>query len=315
MVRKHELGEGSLRKNNIVTEFLNKCEEGCSWWYGKIAFMRYAPHYMNFQFVIGDTALDNTEAKALLSAAGKKTAIVVDIAEHIDPAMIDSKKLFSISVETKNPTLASLAARFAIEGIETPKKRSYKRTEANRLSHIEPKKTINDSDEAIGELCKMSSLKAIGAAMILDGVAEGHTRTLRQIATSCVNAMAYRGSVSADSQCFAGFCKDGEGHYRTLNQGPNVPRSACYHASPMYTAIRDGAQLLKEWGLIELKELIEFGSNDKEITENSQQLRRVVYAVSATEMGRKVAADWGDIFDFISHRWSSRIRDKKSYAA
>ena len=277
--------------------------------------MRSAFHYMNFKFVIGDTALDNSEAKALLNAAGKKTAIVVDIAEHVDPAMIDAKKLFSISVETKNPRLASLAAKFAIEGIETPKKRTYTRTEANRISRIEPKKTINSSDEAIDELCKMGSLKAIGAAMILDGISEGQNKTLRQIATNCVNAIAYRGSVSADSQCFMGFCKDGEGHYRTLNQGPNVPRSACYHASPMYTAIRDGAQLLKEWGLIELKELIEFGSKDKELDENSQQLRRVVYAVSPTEMGRMVAADWGDIFDFISHRWSSRIREKKSYAA
>jgi hypothetical protein len=71
--------------------------------------MRPALHYMNFKFKIGETALDNNEAKALLSAAGKDTAIVVDIADHVDPTMIDAKKLFSISVETKNPTLASLA--------------------------------------------------------------------------------------------------------------------------------------------------------------------------------------------------------------
>lgn len=270
---------------------------------------------MNFSFVIGKTALDNNEAKALLSAAGRNAAIVVDIADHIDPAMIDAKKLFSISVETKNPTLASLAARFAIEGVETPKKRSYKRTEANRLSRIEPTVTINSPEEAIESLCKMGSLKALGAAMILDGVSQGNSRTLRQIATSCVNSMAYRGTVSPDSQCFMGFCKDGEGHYRTLNQGPNIPRSAAYHASPVYTAVRDGAQLLKEWGLIELKELIEFGSQDKELDQNSRQLRRVVYAVSPTEMGQRVAREWGDITDFISHRWSARIRDKKSYAA
>jgi hypothetical protein len=277
--------------------------------------MRSAFHYMNFKFKIGDTTLDNNEAKALLSAAGRNAAIVVDIADHVDPAMIDAKKLFSISVETKNPTLASLAARFAIEGVETPKKRTYTRTDANRISRIEPTKTISHPDEAIDELCKLNSLKALGAAMILEGVSDGHNKTLRQIATSCVNAMAYRGSVSPDSQCFMGFCKDGDGHYRTLNQGPNVPRSACYHASPMYTAVRDGAQLLKEWGLIELKELIEFGSKDKELDENSQQLRRVVYAVSPTAMGQQVAHEWGDIADFISHRWSSRIRDKKSYAA
>ena len=58
---------------------------------------------MNFKFKLGDTALDNSEAKALLSAAGKEAAIMIDIAEHVDPAMIDAKKLFSISVETKNP--------------------------------------------------------------------------------------------------------------------------------------------------------------------------------------------------------------------
>lgn len=270
---------------------------------------------MNFKFKIGDTTLDNNEAKALLSAAGRDAAIVVDIADHIDPTMIDSKKLFSISVETKNPTLASLAARFAIEGIETPKKRSYTRTEAKRISRIQPKLVINQPAEAIEALCKMGNLKSIGAAMILDGVADGHSRTLRQIATNCVNGMAYRGSVSPDSQCFMGFCKDGEGHYRTLNQGPNVPRTACYHASPVYTAVRDGAQLLREWGLIELKELIEFGSNDKEISENSRRLRRVVYAVSPTVMGQKVGNEWGDITDFISRRWSTRIREKVSYAA
>lgn len=270
---------------------------------------------MNFKFKIGETTLDNTEAKALLNAAGREQAIVVDIAEHIDPAMIDAKKLFSISVETKSPTLASLAARFAIEGIETPKKRAYNRSDANRISRIEPSKVITQPDEAIEALCGMGSLKAIGAAMILDGVSDGNSRTLRQVVTSCVNSMAYRGTVSPDSQCFTGFCKDGEGHYRTLNQGPNVPRSAAYHASPMYTAVRDGAQLLKEWGLIELKEIIEFGSKDKELDENSKQLRRLVYAVSPTAMGQKVAHSWGDINDFISSRWSTRIRERNSYAA
>ena len=270
---------------------------------------------VNFKFKIGETTLDNNEAKALLNAAGRNQAIVVDIADHIDPTMIDAKKLFSISVETKNPTLASLAARFAIEGIETPKKRTYTRTDANRISRIEQTTNINHPDDAIEALCRMANLKAIGAAMILDGICDGNSRTLRQIATSCVNNMAYRGSVSPDSQCFMGFCKDGEGNYRTLNQGPNVPRSACYHASPMYTAIRDGAALLKEWGLLEMKEVIEFGSKDKDIDENSKRLRRIVYAVAPTSMGQKVAHEWGDIKDFISRRWSTRIRERNAYAA
>jgi hypothetical protein len=270
---------------------------------------------VNFKFKIGETTLDNNEAKALLSAAGRNQSIIVDIAEHIDPTMIDANKLFSISVETKNPTLASLAARFAIEGVKTQKKRTYTRTDANRISRIEPTVTINQPGEAIEALCKMVSLKALGAAMILDGIKDGNSRTLRQIATACVNGMAYQGSVTPDSQCFMGFCKDGMGNYRTLNQGPNVPRSACYHASPMYTAVRDGAALLKEWGLLEMKEIIEFGSSDKQISENSKRLRRTVYAVAPTAMGQKVAHEWGDIKDFISHRWSTRIRERNAYAA
>jgi len=270
---------------------------------------------MNFKFKIGETSLDNSEARALLSAAGRDSAIVVDIAEHIDPTMIDAKKLFSISVETKNPTLASLAARFAIEGVETPKKRTYTRTDANRISRIEVKETFSQPAQAIDALCQMKSLKAIGAAMILDGISDGNSRTLRQIATSSVNGMAYRGSVSPDSQCFMGFVKDADGHYRTLNQGPGIPRSACYHASPMYNAVRDGAALLKELGLIEMSEHIEFGSKDKDLDENSRQLRRTVYAVTPTAMGQKVAHEWGDISDFISHQWSSRIRERRVYAA
>ena len=269
---------------------------------------------MKVKFRLGDTTLGNSEATALLNAAGKEAAITIDIAEHVDPSMIDAKKLFSISVATKNTTLASLAARFAIEGVATPRKRQYRRTDAKRISHIKPSVVIEQPTQAIDSLLTMGGLKAIGAAMILEGISDGHTRTLRQITTSCVNSMAYRGSVSPDSQCFVGFVKDGDGHYRTLNQGPNVPRNACYHASPMYTSIRDGAALLKEWGLIEMKETIEFGSNDKEIDDSSKRLQRTVYAVSPTATGQRVARYWGDISDFISHRWSSRIREKKLYA-
>lgn len=270
---------------------------------------------MNLTFKIGDTTLDNTEAKALLSASGKEPEIVVDIADHLDPTMFDAKKLFSMSVETKNPTLASLAARFAIEGINVRKKRTYNRSDANRLSRLSVKRTFSEPDEAIDWLCGMTNLKGIGAAMILDGVKDGYSHTLRDIATKCINDMAYRGQVSPDSQCFIGFCKNSDGLYQPLVQGPGVPRNSCYHSSAIYTAMRDGAQLLKESGLIDMSETIEFGSQDKATTENGRRLRRVVYSVRATAMGQRVAHEWGDIKDFIAHRWSARIRGRTSYAA
>lgn len=270
---------------------------------------------MNFKFKIGDTDLDKNEAKALFSAAGRSDSIVVDVADHVDFTMIDAKKLFNISVETKNPTLASLAARFAIEGVELPTRKAAKRSEPKKLSQIELTNEIDSPSQAIDALCHMSTIKAVGAAMILDTLKGGQTKTLRQIATSSVNSMAYRGAVSPDSQCFKGFIKDADGHYRTLVQSSSVPRSACYHASPVYNSMRDGVALLKEWGLVELKETIEFGSQDKNLSGNSKRLRRTVYAVSLSPKGLEVANEWGDITDFISHRWSTRLRESRLYAA
>lgn len=83
----------------------------------------------------------------------------------------------------------------------------------------------------------------------------------------------------------------------------------------MYTALRDGAALLKEWGLIEMKEVVEFGSENKKLNSASKLLRRTVYTVKSTSMGRKVAEEWGDINDYITHQWSRRVRERKMYAA
>jgi len=267
-------------------------------------------HYMKFK--IGDTLLNDSEAKALLSAASEQTEIIIDISKHVDPRMFDPTKLFSMSVETRNPTLANLAMRFAVEGVSPKRKRPYNRTNINRISQITPTRTFDKPEEVIELLCGMNSLKALGAATILEGVKDGYKRPLRNIAVKSVNRLAYLGLVSADSQCFQGFYKNAEGEYQPLVQGPEVPRTASYHSSPMYVAMRDGAQLLKEWGLIEVSESTEFGSDDKDISENAGRLRRIVYKVSPTAIGQKVAHQWGDINDFIGSRWSTRIRGKQS---
>ena len=267
---------------------------------------------MKIAFRLGDAKLDAAEAKALMSTAVVEPIIEIDIAKHVDPSMIDARKLFNLSVEKQLPTLATLAARFAIEGVKVKKER---RPITNRIVDIVPTTTVKKPDEAIGELNEGNSLKSLGAAMILHSLSAGQKRTLRQIAVSLVNELAFKGNVSADSACFRGFVRDSEGNFKPLLQEGAIGRSECYHASPVYGALRDGLALLAEMGLVKTSKTTEFGSKDKEVGENAALLRRTVYTAELTESGMEVVDQWADISDFISRRWSQRVRNRKTYAA
>lgn len=265
-------------------------------------------------FTLGKTKLNQSEAKALLSATSSPTKITIDILNHIDPNLVDSKKLFSLSVEKKNPELASLAARFAIEGIELSKRRRLS-TEIKRISDIKPSRAIERASDAIAELNEMNGMKSLGAAMLLASLAKGQERTLRQIAVSIVNELAFKGEVSADSACFRGFMKDGDDNYKPIDKRPGIDRSECFHTSPVYTSLREGLSLLMSWGMIKTTKTTDFGSKSGNEEGNLKLLRRTVYNVELTELGIKASEQWADINKFISHRWSQRVRNRYAYAA
>lgn len=269
---------------------------------------------MKVLFKLGETTLDSAEASALFSATESNSSIVIDILDHISLSTVDAKKLFSLSVEKKNPTLASLAAKFAIEGITPTKKRRRTGEQIQRITDIRPVKQINDPSEAISELIYLDNLKSIGAAMILASLKNRQKKTLRQIAISTVNDLAYRGEISADSDCFKGFMKDADNSYRPIAKAPGIKRSQCYHAAPMYTALRDGLALLAEWGLVTTDKTTEFGAKDRDSSTSIDLLRRTVYQVELSEAGEAVANHWGDISNFISMRWSQRVRMQPLYA-
>jgi len=269
---------------------------------------------MQFEFTLGQTKLNQEEAKALLAATETNPKITIDILKHIDPKLVDSKKLFSLSVEKKNPELASLAARFAIEGIEAPKKRKAG-AEVKRISDIVPSRAIAKASDAIAELNQMNGLKSLGAGMILAALSKGQKRTLRQVAVSTVNELAFKGEVSADSACFRGFMKDGDDNYKPIDKRPGVDRNECFHTSPIYTSLREGLTLLMNWGMVKTTKSTDFGSKDGRDEGNLKLLRRTVYNVELTELGIKAAEQWADINNFISHRWSQRVRSRYTYAA
>lgn len=270
---------------------------------------------MKFLFKVGDTTLESTEADALFKAASNTNEVIIDLADHVDFSKLDASKLFAMSVESKNPKLASLAAKMAIEGFPGQKVRK-KRSPMVRITQIQQNKNLLiTSDEAIAELCSQSSLRALGAAMILNALKKGNQMTLRQIAVAAVNDLAFRGEVSADSACFRGFAQDADGNLKPILVKAGESKASAYHASPMYVALREGLTQLAEWGMAETHETTEFGSKERKLEGNSNLLRRVVYQVELTESGVKTAKLWSDVNDFITRRWSSRVRSKAQFAA
>lgn len=270
---------------------------------------------MKLLFKVGETSLDNNEADALIKAASDTNEVVIDLADHVDFSRLDASKLFALSVESKNPKLASLAAKVAIEGIPQAKERK-KRAPMVRITQIQQDRRVSiSSDQAIMELCSQSSLKALGAAMILNALNKSSKMTLRQIAVGTVNELAFRGEVSADSACFRGFAKDPDGNLKPILVKAGESKAEAYHASPMYVSLREGLTQLAEWGMVETHETTEFGSKERNLEGNSNLLRRVVYQVELTEQGKNTAKLWSDVNDFIARRWSMRVRTKAQYAA
>ena len=268
---------------------------------------------MKLSFKLGEATLDAGEANALFSAAQANPAITIHILDHINLRDVDAKKLFSLSVEKKNPVLASLAAKCAIEGLTKPRKQ--RTTKIQRTADIVPDRIFTDPAEAVAALNKINHIKGLGAAMLLVSLRDGEKKTLRQVAVEAVNFLAFKGDVTADSDCFRGFIKEENGNFRPVSMSAGVERNECYHAAPMYIALRDGLAMLASWGMVKMEKTVEFGSKNGESSGNSDLLSRTVYAVELTGIGLLVADHWGDISYFITTCWSKRIRARNMYTA
>lgn len=257
---------------------------------------------MKVHFKLGDTLLKSDEAEALLSMSTSKPTIEVDISQYLTPSMVDAKKLFNKSIESSNPTLAWLAAKFATEAPVFKKKRAQK----SRISRVETTESFESADEVIEKIVSSGSVKAVGACMILETLYKSDNRTLRQIATTSVNNLYMRNDVQGWFDCFKGFKKDHEGFFRAVTKSSSSSRAESYHSSPTYTSLREGAAMLTKFGLIEMQETVEYGSAEKSLEESAQRLRRVVYRCNLTELGRQVVDCWSDLQDFIVKGWEVR---------
>jgi hypothetical protein len=258
---------------------------------------------MNLSFTIGDIPLDKNEVSALFSMADKPPAISVDITRHVDRTLIDAKKLFNLSVEQRNPQLASLAAKLAIYK-PVASRRTYTRTGSQKIGQ-QPVTPLS-VDEALNLMLANQNLKTTGAAMLLFMCESGKQATLKETACVVVNLLSRLG-LPENSDYFRGFRRGSEsGQIEVVTKAPGLSRAELYHASPMYTALRDGLALLVRSGLATLEERTTFGSDSKELSVQSQLLRRKVYYVSLTRTGLEVTSLWEDITDYIFNFWSKR---------
>jgi hypothetical protein len=258
---------------------------------------------MNLEFTLGDLRLDKSEVSALFSVTDKQPTISVDITKHVDQALFNSKKLFNLSVQQRNPQLATLAAKLAIYK-PARSRRSYRKTGYKAASQQE----VNplSIDEALNMFLASQSLKTTGAAMLLLMGSKGDKITLKQTATAMVNMLDHR-LLTPTADCFRGFRRDDMGFYQPVLSGPGVTRSDCYHTSPMYTALRDGLSLLVRSGLATMEEKTSVGSETKELVGQAQLLQRKVYHVGLTDTGTQVVHMWGDVEDYIDNFWSKRV--------
>ena len=254
---------------------------------------------MQVKFEIAGIQLKESEAKTLLSIGTEAPTVTVDLMDHVDAKLLDSSKLFNLSIEKKHPELASLAAKLAIASPSIPQKKQVRNR--HTISKLAVKKI--SLDEALDQLCNYRSLKNVGAAMIVDSLVGGKCLTIREIAVKQVNAL-WNQDVDVQSEIFSGF-KRVQGEFKPFVAKPQKGLIT-YHSSPVYGALRDGTAFLKQTGFVKVEDSVEYGSADKKLTGTENHLQRKVYRLELTEAGSVLADTWGDLDKFILKFWNTR---------
>lgn len=261
---------------------------------------------MNLQFKLGELTIDKKEAEILLQNFGKDETPSVCLSSLLDRKKLDPNKVFQLSIETKNPQLASLAAKMEINGFKPigKIKRTYKRSV--RILDINKAET-RAIDNVIETLLTSKTQRSVGAAMILHNLRHMDTRTLRNIAAQTVTFLAEQKEVfNGTETVFKGFKRDSTGYYTPKSKDEKTPRKDTYHASRMYAALREGAAYLIQTGMAQGEEFVTFGSEEKELDKNSMHLQRTVYRFKLTTEGLNLIRQWGDCKEYIIDYWKQQ---------
>ena len=257
---------------------------------------------MKLNFEINGVAIRENEAKSLFTLSDETPSITIDLSEHLTKDCLDAKKLFNLSIKSKQPELAQLAAKLAMSTPQVKAKKKRNEVEKDKISTQKIEKI--SLDEALDKFMSSKSMTNVGAAMVLQGLSGKGWTTLKELATHHVNDL-WVNDMNHRSMLFNGF-KSNNGKFMPLVMKPGRGVQT-YHSSGLYTALRDGARLLVKWGYAEVKEETSYGSEDKKLVGNENLLQRKVYKFALTEKGEVFVDTWADMYDYIFTYWDQKL--------
>jgi hypothetical protein len=265
---------------------------------------------MDFNFNYGGMTLDKPEAAALLQASSPKGTkpFEIDLSKLIDVRVVDSNKLFKLSVDQQNPALASLAFKLATANVPTTPKATHKVV-------ITDKEPVPSSTglmlgmeplEIIADLNKSACYRSVGTAVLLHYANTVDSRAMRDIASEFVNDCLTTHKMKKTSIAFRGFTQGSGGKLEPIDNAPKIPRRDTYPVSPVYISLREGLIYCERHGLLSIRQNYSVGSLRSDASPLAEKLKRMYYTFKLTDKGNEVKEYWGDMESFIVKFFKSR---------
>lgn len=260
---------------------------------------------MNFSFNYGGQTLNKPEADALFQAAtsSRSQPFEIDLSKLIDVRVVDSNKLFELSVYQHNPTLASLAFKLATAtpapAIKAPIKAPT--TKKSPASLLKP----GNADDIIADLNKSACYRSVGAALLLQYADLETPKVMRDTAVEFANDCLTTHKVKPSSIVYKGFTLTNLGLAPT-DISPDVPRRATFHVSPVYLSLREGLAYCEHNGLLSIRRHYSSGSHRTDVHPIAEKLKRMYYTFVLTDKGAEVKESWGDMETFIVKFFKNR---------
>ena len=260
---------------------------------------------MDIKFKYQGCTLENLEAIALMKAAKAPQPFEVDLGKLIDIKVIDSQKLFKLSVEQQNPALANLAFKLA-----TTEKKEFKvvvkAPTSAKVSKKQEPVTKTQAVDIVDYLNRKSCYRNAGATLLLHFCATTESRAIRDIAVEFANKCLSEYKIDPRSVVFRGFTKTKTGLLEPIETHSAVIRRDSFHVSPLYIALRAGLTYCDNNGLLSIRQQYSNGSHSENASAKADLMRRMFYTFKLTGKGNEVKETWGDMEAYLVKFFNSR---------
>jgi hypothetical protein len=257
---------------------------------------------MDVKFKYRGCTLEDPEAMALMKAAEAKQPFEIDLETVIGFNVMDSDKLFSLSVDQKSSALASLAFKLATSEKATPHYSSLvqKKSDKNKSNII--KSTL----DIVEELNKSICYRSVGAALLLNLCSTTKYRAIRDIAIEFVNKCYSDYKIKSTSIVYRGFKKNSDKTFDPIELNSGVNRRDSFYVCPLYISLRSGLLYCDHNGLLSVSQQYSCGSRRENASSKAETMKRMFYTFKITDKGNEVKETWGDIENYLVKFYKSR---------